>query len=566
MKKTKRLLSMFLTAIMTFAMTTTAFAVETPKAQTTGSITINGTKAKGNFEAYRLFDTDNVDYTLVTEFEGFFKTEYAAEMGTLTGKELSYKAAEKLTTIQQNTAAEKISFSKKVLNWVKAQEQADPAVFANVKTTTPAADTATTIANLPYGFYMIYSPSASGNGTGVEKTPAMMVTVAEPTVSINMKSVYPTVDKNIVPGITDPDDVTPSADNLQTVLNPNWGITHDMGVASISNGGNAGDFQVGDVVTFKLTASVPDMTGYTAYTFKFHDTLSKGLTFQAVQKITVGSTVIAPVQQGQEKVNSYTVALGKTAEGQTLEITMNKFLESYAQRTGETIEVYYKAVVNKDAVVGMDPNTNKVNIEFSNDPNNSTSTESSEDDIVDVHTFAFDIFKFAQQETQKTGLAGAEFILSTDEAGKQIINLKKQADNKTWVVSKEQTNDLIVTPADGRVTIKGLKAGVYYLTETKAPAGYHKLKSAIKVEITPKYNVATGKLESCDIKYTLEGTTVTQTINAGTNTAEVEVLNKKGTLLPNTGGMGTTVFTIVGVILIIGVAASYINSRRKDRI
>ncbi len=562
MNKLKKLMAVLLAAVMTMATGVTAFAA--PE-QGTGSITINGTKEKGNIEAYRMFkaeveqqgansNSESVKYTLENGFEEFFKTEFS-EMSSLEGIKLSDAAAEKLDEIQRGNAAGKVEFSKKVLTWVLK----NAAKIQALKYTQTAAENSTTISGLPFGFYMVYTPDAGQQQTGNkdEKTPAMMVTVKDTTpVEVNLKSEYPTVEKTISPEIPDTDDVTMEEEGLQIGVDSSWDTIHENTIESVVDESKAGDFQVGDVVTFKLTAKVPDMTGFTDYTFKFNDTLSTGLTFKAIQKVTVGNTVIKPVQLSTAGNNTYSVTL----KGQQLTITMNNFLQSYKDQVGQEITVYYKAMVNENAVVGMQPNTNKAEIEFSNDPTNNT-TSKSEPDIVDVHTFDFSIHKFYKSQGENKNLAGAEFALYSDQTCITKINLKKLSNLvNTWVPSNDTLDEKIVTPSDGKVTVQGLKAGTYYLKETKAPEGYHLLKQPIKVVITPTYTGETGKLEKYTITYTYEG----QETLVENNSNPLEVENKNGTILPNTGGMGTVVFTVVSVVLILGVAVSFIISRRKE--
>lgn len=545
MKRFKKLTSLLLTLIITIAMTIPVFAIGE-----TGSIIINGTKAKGNFESYRIFAIDNVDYTLEKDFEGFFKEKYP-EMSTLTGEELSNKAYEKVKSIQNGTAKTKVDFSKEVLKWVKENKKL-------ATKTTPAVEGTTTIDSLPYGFYMFYSPSATGElGTGNEKTPAMMVDVHDKTVEVTLKSEYPTVDKNIIQGITDPDDIIQNGGNIN--INDNWEANHGMDLESIPSGNKASDFKVGDEVTFELTAKVPDMTGFNKFTFKFKDTLSEGLTFKAIQKVTVGNQTITPVSKGQEANNTYSANI----TGQNLEITMNNFLESYKDKVGQEIKVVYRAVLNEKALAGMKPNTNEAKIEFSNNPG-SEATEESEPSIVDVHTLGFEIFKFHDNDI---GLQGAEFNLYTDETCTDDNKIKlKKVDENNYIVSTDTSDDTIITPNNGKVNVKGLKAGTYYLKETKEPNGYHKLKSPIKIEISAKYNNITGKLESFKVDYTYEGKTVTGTEHADKETLPIiKIENKKGEgFLPNTGGMGTVLFTVVGILLILGVGISFSRSRRKE--
>ena len=276
----------------------------------------------------------------------------------------------------------------------------------------------------------------------------------------------------------------------------------------------------------------------------------------------VGDTIVKPSAADNAGSLTYT----PTLSGKELTITLNNFFSQYKDKVGQTITVIYTAVLNENAVVGMDPNTNEANVEFSNDPTTDT-TDKSETDKVEVHTFDFTIFKYAIENTAETPLDGAQFELYTDEActGENQIKLVK-VDNSTWRVATEDDSTLtntITTPDDGKVQIKGLAAGTYYLKETAAPEGYHKLTAPIKVEIIPTYDTDTDKLTSYKVEYTYNGENGTSVSSAIGTSPEVKVENKDGTLLPDTGGMGTVIFTAVGIALIIGVGASFVVSRKK---
>ena len=170
-----------------------------------------------------------------------------------------------------------------------------------------------------------------------------------------------------------------------------------------------GDFGIGDTVTYQLTSKVPDMTGYNSYTFKFSDTLSKGLDLKEVLSVKVGNTTLTAKKSG---TNTYALAYDQAKR--TLTVTLNDFYNSYKNHTGETITVVYTATLNKDAVIGMNPNTNKAVVEYSNDPTTG-GTGTSEPSIVDVHTFDFTIYKYylkdQNNKEDKTALAKAEFEL-----------------------------------------------------------------------------------------------------------------------------------------------------------
>ena len=537
----KKLVSRFMAVLMAMtmilSMSMTAFAAEAPK----GTLTVNNTVAGKTLDLYQIFTAtksgENVAYTLNSAYEGFFKTK------TVNGLPLSDLSGEALSEAAYNYVKDQVgtdgsngaAFAKDIMGWILGNTE----TVKSTHTTAPTTDSSTVINNLDYGYYVVYPLGATDTskepGDTTVKSVASLVNVTNTTVTINMKSNYPTVVKKV-------------------------------------NNKNADDVNIGDTVTYTLTSKVPDMTGYTSYVFNFKDTLSTGLTFKEITSVTVGDTSITKVEAGQEANDTYTL----TQDGQKITITMNNFLASNKDKAGQEIKVTYTATLNKSAVTGFDPNTNKATVEYSNKPGTTDKGES-EPSTVDVHTFNFTIFKYYLKDETKTGLANAEFELyKANAAGDAAdtdakINIVDEGAGVYRQATADEakatdfTSAKIVSDADGKVLVKGLDAGTYYLRETKAPDGYNKLISDIKVEITAKYNETTGKLENYTVTYTYNKVTNSSTSNNTETSPEVPVENKTGAQLPSTGSKGALMVTLAGIVLFGVLTASKAFGKKKAK-
>lgn len=530
-KLVSRLMAVLMAMTMILSMSMTAFAAEASK----GTLTVNNTVAGKTLDLYQIFTAtkseNNVAYTLNSAYEGFFQSKISGA-STLTGEALSEKAYDYVKTQVGPDGSNGAAFAKDIMGWILG----NTATVEATHTTAITTDTTTVINNLDYGYYVVYplgatdTSTAPGNET-VKSVASLVSVTGEATV--NMKSNYPTVVKKV-------------------------------------NDKNADDVNIGDTVTYTLTSKVPDMTGYTSYVFNFKDTLSAGLTFKEITSVKVGETTITKVDAGQEADNTYTL----TQDGQNITITMNNFLASNANKAGQEIKVTYTATLNKDAVTGFDANKNSATVEYSNKPGTDNKGES-EPSIVDVHTFNFTIFKYYLKDETKTALKNAEFELyKANAAGDAAdtdakINIVDEGAGVYRQATADEANATgftsakIVSDADGKVLVKGLDAGTYYLRETKAPEGYNKLLSDIKVEIKATYG-EDGKLVSYKVDYTYNGTTTTGTeIKDTTTSPEVAVENKTGAQLPSTGSKGALMVTLAGIVLFGALTASKAFGKKK---
>lgn len=558
MKQFRKVLSILLTMIMVGCMAIPAFGANTAS----HTITIENEESGHAYTAYQVFKGDF--------YEGKLSN---IEWGNgVDGSAL-------LTELKTETAYASCTSAEDVANVLKDfqndSDQLDAfAKYVNKHLST-AAGTSKAVTNgyeidvTGDGYYFVKDTGTIVEGMSVTKYILQVVK----DVTVQAKTDTPSIEKKIV------------EDNK----------TVDANTAS-----------VGDEVDYKITSTVPDMSNYKKYYFIVHDTLSKGLDYKKDSlKIKVGDKDLV-------ENTDYTLTKTEKTNGETeLKIVFINFKQ---YTTGADVVITYTATVNEDAVIGNEGNTNEVQLEYSNNPNVTPSgqdepgtgdgnvTGTTPKDYVITYITGLEIIK---TDADGNRLMGAEFELTgtkinkvkvirevpkedasgtyyklkdgtytetdpTDETGDKYESTETKYSferKEEWVTTSETVKASAVVGPDGVVRFDGLAEGTYEIKEIKAPNGYNILKKPITVTITcTKPPVKTGK-ETATWSATIDkgGNAEEVTVNADANgRISITVENKSGTELPSTGGMGTTLFYLVGGALVATAIVLLVSKKRMD--
>ena len=423
----------------------------------------------------------------------------------------SYNAEEKIYAYKANPVWEEwlrtqttyVSFdSQGYVTWVEGASAADFAKAAKGQLSNKTADGHVT-------------PTADGSATIsnlklgyylVDSTVGALceLNTTKPSIKITDKNTKPTIEKKV-----------------QEDSDGNWGDVNDA--------------DIGQTVIFKSTISAKRG----ARNYVVHDKMDVALKFDSVTSITAGSK---PLTEGAE--NDYTVVTTGLTDGCTFHIVFTQdYLDSITVDTD--IVINYTAKLTRDAVAGKGY-VNDTWLDYGN-------KQHTEHDTTTTYTWKLPIYKYHKDGETPKALAGAEFILykGSEESNRDYA---KVTDGKLtgWTKTKADATKL-VSGDDGMIAVEGLDADTYYLEETKAPGGYNKLAGPVKVEISHTV--------------TDEGAHMTNTLKLGETGAEVErveIENKSGTELPSTGGIGTTIFYVLGSVLVIGAAVLLVTKKRMS--
>jgi len=304
------------------------------------------------------------------------------------------------------------------------------------------------------------------------------------------------------------------------------------------------DHDIGDEIPFKLEGTVPaDYDAeYTSYYFAFHDEEEAGLTFNPKSvKVSV---------DGDEITTGFEVKTS-TNDGCSFEVVFSDLKKISAVHAGSKIRVEYTSTLNPNAVIGGDGNLNKAQLEYSNNPRDTSSKDKTVWDNVVVFTYQVVVNKYANSVGENNKLKGAEFTLS-----------KKLKDGTTKDIAVAKSEDGV------QFIFKGLDDGEYTLTETVTPEGYNTIEP-ITFTVTATHGTEwDGEGVRGDLITAFTGNAasgeITFTPDKGTGALTTNVINKSGTVLPSTGGMGTTVFYVVGGGLMAVAVVLLVTKKRME--
>ena len=514
----KKLVTLLLALVLLLTMAAPALAEDTY------TITINNSTAGHTYEAYQIFsgrlDVVNGNKILSDIVWGNGVDQTKAVNGKTLSQVFDGKTAEEIAETLK-TEEDAKTFAQKVAPYL-----------TNPTTSGAQEDGKYAISGLTAGYYLVKDKDGSVPEESSFYTNYIMQVVGD--VTAIPKGDKPTLDKEIQ-------------------KDGNWG--------------NVGGNQIGDTVNFRTVSTVPNTTGYTTYTYIIHDTMSEGLTsnVKSAADVTIKVNNTDVLDAAYYTVNVDTANANKFS----VSIDIMKAIADGKIATSDKLYTYYSGVLNENAkVYDEGKQYNAAHLEYSNNPNDDTNKGKTPDEKVYDWTFKMGVNKV---DDKGTSLTGAKFVLSRngaltvenmkcDDNGAptvttDLIGLVKVSDG-VYRVAKAGDTDVVYTVDAGTPVIKGLDDNVdYYLYETKSPSGYNLLKAPVHFVI--------------DAKYSEDGSTIavgypTVTVDSGepSTTLSTNVVNKSGSTLPSTGGMGTTLFYVVGGLL-VAVAVVLLVTKKK---
>lgn len=586
MKATRKLLALLLALLLTAALTVPALAngddgtdEAQPQADTTYTITINNNKDGHTYEAYQVFAGDLAG----SEQAGYVLSNITWGTGVNGGALLSALKSDETLKIHFGnctTAADvaKVLSDNAGQGGSFASNSANLDAFAAIVgenlsgtatgTSTDAGDTYT-ISDLPAGYYFVKDKDDSLTGADPDAYTKFMLELVQNT-TVQPKSDVPSVEKKV-----QEDDKYKQDDGYGAGYN------------------DVADWNIGDAVPFKLIGTIPAMDGYDTYKYIFHDTLSNGLTLnESSVKVYVTGTKdaalnsLTPLTAGGD----YTLNTSSLSDNCSFEVVFSDLTEVTIPEGSEFIIVAYTATLNKNAEIGLNGNPNEVYLEFSNNPAQSgagdNETDETPKDEVIVFTYELDTTKVdggSEDPENPTKLQDAQFVLLNSTGDKVAkIDTANKFDGwvdlpagtgeggaityEDWTTYNTKNPVILTSDDDGLFKVIGLDDGTYKLREIQAPDGFNLLPNDVEVVITATTNNGqdwtSGKASEALTKLEVTADSQPGTGDVISGVAGITIENNKGATLPETGGMGTTVFYVLGGILAVGAGVLLVARRR----
>lgn len=564
-----------LTAALSFGgvMAPVAMAFAEDATTTTNTITINKNKNNGDvkYKAYQIFKADVVDPTeegatdkIVSNVKWAID-DSATQMAIINAikEDPTYKTsnpkpdivtaqdvADWLTKNVTGTTAETVVNKDHLLNKIAAIVKKDVKATGNSFSAGDSFTVPTDDKNSPKtGYYLFLTDESSLSTSEAAKkntgTSPIFAVVGGSSVTVTEKTSIPTVDKQI--------------------LDDTKGKTADK--ATTDDWKNVGDAWIGQVIDYKLTGTVAaNIATFDKYQYEFQDHLSVGLKADENSIVVAinGKKIDASSNYYTATVTDITDASNKKT-GQDLKVFFTD-LKAAARSVNETLDgnskvvVTYQAQLTSDAEYTAAGNTNEVKLVYSNDPMSPKGTGTSESKEVTDYVFGFNITKTDPNDSSANLVAGFKVKMIKEGATNEVAKWLKQ--DGSFTDDEKQAYTFETKGTNNTVSIPGLVAGTYLISESKTPAGYNTIAD-FEITVTPTYNPTTGKLTNLKVTDTSDMVTTDLDNKVDSTEIPVTIQNKKGSGLPLTGLNGVTFTWIAGgAVLCIGVA-HLIRSRKQ---
>jgi fimbrial isopeptide formation D2 family protein/LPXTG-motif cell wall-anchored protein len=475
MRHLKKILGAVVAALMVFAMTVTPAFAASGTNDNSGTITLNDAEPGHTYSAYQILVLESYDTGA-----GAYSYKANGDWATWLATQTKYVSIDDQGYVTWVKDADVAAFAKAALEHAKANS-IQPVASKEADSTTVS------FTGLNLGYYLV--DTTVGTLCSLNTT--------NPNAVMEEKNVLPPVEKKVKEDSTG-----------------NWGEENTA--------------EIGQTVEFQTTIGAKPG----AESYVLHDVMSAGLTLDPDSIQAVNLT------KGQDaNTGDYHVITTGLGDGCTFEVV---FHQSYLDTitTDTDIVVTYDAVVNENAVIAGDGNSNKTQLKFGEDSNYETTWDETK-----TYTYKVDVVK---TDGSNEFLDGAQFKLYDSETGGNEIALV-QVSKGVYRLAKTGENGVeYITTVNGQLEIRGFDAKTtYWLEETKAPDGYHELAERVKIAI-----------ENSNIEATVT--------NDAWVSGGIHIVNKAGSLLPTTGGMGTTIFYVAGGAIVIAVAATLVYRKRME--